>query len=71
MTPKRSQCDLILERLRQREASTWDLMAASGSLAVHSRIHELRARGVRIEHSRRVTRSAKGRQVVSYYRLAS
>lgn len=70
MTARKSQCDLILERLQRGEASTWELMHVSGSLAVHSRIAELRVRGVNVEHRRAVSRTANGRQVVSFYRLA-
>ncbi len=63
-----SQCDLILAALT-RAAGRWvglpDLHQASGSMAVHSRIAGLRARGLQIEHrNERV-----GRMVHSSYRL--
>jgi hypothetical protein len=68
-----SQCDRILETLALGKGghdwSTYQLMDASGSLAVHSRIAELRARGHEIEH-RRVARWRDGRRrMVSAYRL--
>lgn len=63
-----SQCDLILAVL-ERHAGTWisllELAAASGSMAVHSRIADLRARGKTIEHRN----ERKGRTVHSSYRL--
>ena len=63
-----SQCDLILAAL-ERADGRWvglpDLHKASGSMAVHSRIADLRARGLQIEHrNERV-----GRMVHSSYRL--
>jgi len=63
-----SQCDLILAAL-ERAAGRWvglpDLHRASGSMAVHSRIADLRARGLTIEHrNQRV-----GRSVHSSYKL--
>jgi hypothetical protein len=65
-----SQCDLILAAL-ERAAGRWvglpDLHKASGSMAVHSRIADLRARGLQIEHrNQRV-----GRMIHSSYRLLS
>jgi biotin operon repressor len=63
-----SQCDLILAVL-ERHAGAWvsllDLAAASGSMAVHSRIADLRTRGKTIEHKN----DRKGRTVHSSYRL--
>lgn len=63
-----SQCDLILATL-QRHAGQWvDLLAlhrASGSMAVHSRIADLRARGLHIEHRNQ----RAGRMIHSSYRL--
>ena len=63
-----SQCDLILELLSAsngRWVSMIDLHRVSGSMAVHSRIADLRERGLHIEqHSVR-----KGRSVHSSYRL--
>lgn len=64
-----SQCDLILELLAAangRWVPMIDLHRVSGSMAVHSRISDLRERGHAIEqHSVR-----KGRAVHSRYRLA-
>lgn len=63
-----SQCDLILAEL-ERRAGTWvsllDLAAVSGSMAVHSRIADLRARGKTIDHKN----DRKGRTIHSSYRL--
>lgn len=71
-----SQCDLILGRLRAegRDADGWVstliLGHHSGSLAVHSRIAELRARGYTIERTARTVRSRRGPRRIHYYRLA-
>ena len=63
-----SQCDLILAVL-ERHAGAWvslpELASASGSMAVHSRIADLRARGKTIEHRN----ERKGRIVHSIYKL--
>jgi hypothetical protein len=63
-----SQCDLILAAL-QRHAGHWvelpALYQASGSMAVHSRIADLRARGHIIEQRNQ----RHGRMVHSSYRL--
>jgi biotin operon repressor len=68
ITAGTSQCDLILAAL-QRAAGRWvglpDLHRASGSMAVHSRIADLRARGLDIEHRNQ----RAGRMVHSSYRL--
>ena len=65
-----SQCDLIHAELRRREGA-WvslpELAAASGSMAVHSRIADLRARGLGIEHRNQ----RKGRMIHSSYRLTA
>jgi biotin operon repressor len=65
-----SQCDLILAEL-QRAAGRWvglpDLHRASGSMAVHSRIADLRARGLPIEHRN----ERHGRMIHSSYRLVT
>ncbi len=63
-----SQCDAILAALKER-AGQWvglpALYNVSGSMAIHSRIADLRARGHRIEHrNERV-----GRMIHSSYRL--
>lgn len=70
MTARPSQCDLILARLQRGEASTWELMHASGSLVIHSRIANLRERGHVIEVRKSVTRTANGTRVAYVYRLA-
>jgi hypothetical protein len=62
-----SQCDLILASLQCQGGwvSLVHLAAISGSMAVHSRIADLRARGHNIEHrNERV-----GRMIHSSYRL--
>ncbi len=63
-----SQCDVILRELeahRGQWVSALQLHIRSGSLAVHSRIADLRARGHTIlQHSGRA-----GRQVRSSYQL--
>lgn len=63
-----SQCALILRRLR-RHAGRWvslpTLWRASGSMAVHSRITDLRKRGATIEQQS----LHRGRQILSRYRL--
>jgi hypothetical protein len=68
ITAGASQCDLILELLAAangRWVSMIDLHRVSGSMAVHSRIADLRERGLQVEqHSVR-----KGRSVHSSYRL--
>lgn len=66
-----SQCDLILAEL-ERADGAWVglplLHAASGSMAVHSRIADLRTRrGLTIEHRNQ----RKGRTIHSSYRLIS
>ena len=64
-----SQCDCILDRLRS-DRGEWvpmpELYRVSGAFAVHSRIADLRKRGLTIEH--RNERGEAG-QVHSYYRL--
>lgn len=63
-----SQCDLILAEL-QHQQGEWValplLAAASGSMAVHSRIADLRARGLIIHHRNQ----HKGRQIHSSYKF--
>ena len=63
-----SQCDIILDSLKAQQG-TWvsmlHLHLLSGSMAVHSRIADLRARGHIIEQ-RNVR---KGRMIHSSYRL--
>ena len=63
-----TQCDLILAVL-ERHAGEWvslpDLASASRSMAVHSRIADLRKRGKTIEQQNK----RKGRIVHSSYRL--
>jgi biotin operon repressor len=63
-----SQCDKILASLHLhsgRWVSVVHLASISGSMAVHSRISDLRARGINIEHrNERV-----GRMIHSSYRL--
>jgi len=63
-----SQCDIILESLRLH-AGAWvsmiHLHQLSGSMAVHSRIADLRAAGHQIEQRS----ERKGRMVYSSYRL--
>jgi biotin operon repressor len=63
-----SQCDRIAAELRKR-AGAWvslpELALISGSHAVHSRISDLRARGLHIEHRN----ERKGRMIHSSYRL--
>lgn len=63
-----SQADRILEALRLA-AGGWvqmpGLVRASGAYAVHSRIADLRKRGLRIEQES----VNRGRQVYSFYRL--
>lgn len=71
LTVGASQCDKIESILRQREG-TWvpvtDLAFASGSLAVHSRINDLRTkRHLTIEQKN----VRKGRMVHSHYRLTT
>lgn len=68
-----SQCELVLQRLRDR-SGLWvpmpELHRASGSLAVHSRISDLRRRGYNIEHrNRNASRPDGGRWIHSEYRL--
>jgi hypothetical protein len=69
LTAGTSQCDKIETILRQR-AGTWvpvtELAFASGSLAVHSRINDLRTkRHLNVEQKN----IKKGRMVYSNYRL--
>lgn len=69
LTAGTSQCDKIEAVLRQR-AGTWvpvtELAFASGSLAVHSRINDLRTkRHLHIEQKN----VKKGRMVHSHYTL--
>jgi hypothetical protein len=63
-----SQCDRILAEL-QRHAGHWvsiiQLAAVSGSMAVHSRISDLRGKGHHIDHRN----ERRGRMVHSSYRL--
>jgi biotin operon repressor len=65
-----SQCDIILAAL-QNKAGQWvslpEWAFSSGSMAVHSRISDLRERGHIIEHRNQ----RKGRKVHSSYRLLS
>lgn len=65
-----SQCDLILRCLR-KHLGCWvslpTLWQASGSMAVHSRITDLRKRGAQIEQAS----LRRGRQCLSLYRLVS
>lgn len=52
-TPRQSQCDRILAKLEECQGgwvSALELHQLSGSLAVHSRINDLRARGNVIQH---------------------
>jgi radical SAM superfamily enzyme len=69
-----SQCDLILHALRQARGQWVTMMAlhrASGSMAVHSRIAELRKRGHDIaQYNDQVRNARTGRPAVrSHYRL--
>lgn len=71
----KSQCDLILERL-ERMPGAWvsepELLALSGSHAVHARMGDLRKRGHAIEN--RVThhpRPGRPHQMHSEYRIIS
>lgn len=63
-----SQADRILAKLREA-AGGWvqmpQLVQASGAYAVHSRIADLRKRGLRIEQES----VNRGRLVFSFYRL--
>lgn len=63
-----SQCEIILHLLISaagQEVSLSTLHRHTGSLAVHSRIHDLRTRGHTIHH-----RSERhGRKIHSYYRI--
>lgn len=65
-----SQCDLILAELKHQRGEWVSLpllAAASGSMAVHSRIADLRGRGLIIHHrNQRI-----GRKIHSSYRLTS
>lgn len=65
-----SQCEIILAAL-QNKAGEWvslpELAFSSGSMAVHSRISDLRERGHLIEHRNQ----RKGRKVHSSYRLVT
>lgn len=65
-----SQCQRILTLLQER-LGEWvampELVRASGSYVVHSRIADLRARGHRVEHRN----ERKGRMVHSSYRLTT
>ena len=67
-TTGESQCDVILDKLRRHEGR-WvdmvDLHRASGSMAIHSRIADLRKRGHTIEQQNK----RHGRTVHSQYRL--
>ena len=64
-----SQCDRILERIKQTPGE-WVpmpvLVKVSGSYVIHSRIADLRARGHRIDHRNKIIH----RQCHSEYRLA-
>lgn len=63
-----SQCDLILAALLAANGSWVSILTlhnASGSMAVHSRIADLRARGHHIEHRN----ERAGRMVHSSYRI--
>ncbi len=63
-----SQCALILERL-QAAPGEWvampDLVTASGSYNIHSRIADLRRAGHQIDHKN----THAGRFIHSFYRL--
>lgn len=65
-----SQCGRILAALQDR-AGQWvsliDLAQVSGSMAVHSRIADLRARGHQVEQKS----ERKGRMIHSSYRLVA
>ncbi len=64
-----SQCDRILNRLQVMPAA-WvsmpELARVSGSFNVHSRIADLRKRGIRIEQKSEQIQ----KKVFSFYRLA-
>lgn len=66
----KSQCDLILDELK-RNVGEWvsmlDLHRVSRSMAVHSRISDLRKAGHIIKHRNEHVRGA----CHSYYRLAA
>lgn len=71
-----SQCQEILNCLMVRGeqgATTVELGRVSGSLAVHSRICDLRAAGYRLSHTTELKRSRKGKKpktiVIHRYRL--
>ena len=68
ITAGTSQCDKIEAALRSR-IGEWvpmpDLYFASGSMAVHSRISDLRSRGLQIDHRN----LRRGSMVISQYRL--
>jgi hypothetical protein len=65
-----SQCDRILERLMATPGQ-WvpmpELYRISGAMAVHSRVADLRKRGVPVEH-RNVRQGNRG-AVHSFYRV--
>lgn len=67
-TASHSQCEAVLERL-MATPNSWvampELYRVSGSMAVHSRIADLRGRGHVIEHKN----ERAGRQIHSFYRL--
>ena len=66
-----SQCDKILARLQAANGewvSMLDLWICSGSMAIHSRISDLRKRGHTIEQS---NRNNHGRKVHSFYKLVT
>jgi biotin operon repressor len=63
-----TQCDTILASLKLHQGdwvSLVHLATLSGSMAVHSRIADLRARGHAIDHKN----ERKGRMIHSSYRL--
>ena len=64
----KSQCRLILDTLKTR-AGAWvampHLYKVSGSMAVHSRVADLRKNGHNIQNEKR----RHGRKCFSYYRL--
>lgn len=63
-----SQCECILAELLLKQGewvSLPRLHACSGSMAVHSRINDLRQRGHRIEHKNERVK----RMIHSFYRL--
>jgi len=69
-----TQCDLILTALRAAKGdwvTMWDLYEASGAMAVHSRIADLRKRGHQIDQWSDSVRSQRSHRLVkrSHYKL--